>query len=66
MNSKEISEMEEKLRKECGVYIILGREQKRDETMEFCVKAFMALGDYRIALEKEEARRAGTPGEQLK
>ena len=66
MTSKEVLAMEDKLREECGAYVLLERERGKDETMELCVKAFMALDDYRIALEKEEARRAATQADNYK
>ena len=65
MKSKTVFRMEEMLRDECSEYI-RNRNLPRNETMELCVKAFMAVCDYKEALEKEEAHRAGTPGEQLK
>ena len=51
--------MEEMLRDECSEYI-KNRNLPRNKTMELCVKAFMAVCDYKEALKKEEVRRAGT------
>ena len=65
MNSKRAFEIEKELLEECEDYISHGSEPK-DDIMEACVKAYIAVFDYRKEMEKEEARRAGTPGEPLK
>ena len=65
MNSKKAFEIEVELYEECQEYI--GYDSKpRDEIMEACYQVYAAVQKYRMALEKEEARRAGTPGEPLK
>ena len=62
MKSKTVFKMEEMLRDECSEYI-KNRNLPRNKTMELCVKAFMAVCDYKEALKKEEVRRAGTQKE---
>ncbi len=65
MNSKRAFEIELELYEECQEYIDHGSDPK-DETMEACYQAYASVQKYRMALEKEEARRAGIPGEPLK
>lgn len=65
MNSKRAFEIELELYEECQEYI--GHDSKpRDEIMEACYQAYASAQAYRMALEKEEARRAGNPDEPLK
>ena len=65
MNSKRAFEIEIELHEVCREYIDHGSES-RDEIMEACYQAYASVQKYRMALKKEEARRAGTPGEPLK
>lgn len=65
MNSERAFKIELELYEECEAYIVHGSEP-RNEIMEACFRAFEAVQDYRKILKKEEARRAGTPGEPLK
>ena len=65
MNSKRAFEIELELHGECREYIEHGSEP-RDEIMEACYQAYAAIQNYKMALRKKEARRAGTPGEPLK
>ena len=65
MNSKRAFEIELELHEECREYIEHGSEP-RDEIMEACDQAYAAIQNEKMALRKKEARRAGTPSEQLK
>lgn len=65
MNSKRAFEIEQELYEECREYIEHDSEP-RDEIMEACYQAYASAQAYRKTLQKEEARRAGTPGEPLK
>ena len=65
MNSKRAFEIELELHEECREYIEHGSEP-RDEIMEACYQAYAAIQNYKMALRKKEARRAGTQSEQLK
>ena len=65
MNSKRAFEIELELHGECREYIEHGSEP-RDEIMEACYQAYAAIQNYKIALRKKKARRAGTQSEQLK
>ena len=63
MNSKRAFEIEIELHEVCREYI---GSEPRDEIMEACYQAYASVQKYRMALKKEEARRAGIPGEPLK
>lgn len=58
MNWEKVYEIEYELYKECEDYIQRGSEPK-DEEMEACVKAFEAVQQYRIILQKKENAPGG-------
>lgn len=54
VKSKTVFKMEEMLRNEYSEYI-KNRNLPRNETMELCVKVFMAVCDYKEALKKKRS-----------
>ena len=57
MDRKTLLDIENELINECEDYIMRGSKPK-DEEMEACVKAFEAVQQYRLILQKKEQENA--------